>query len=1123
VEFRILGPLQVLDGERELPLGSPKERELLAVLLLHAGAVVSRERLIDELWGESPPPTAAKALNVHVSQLRKTLARNGNDPVATRPPGYALAVEPEAVDAVRFERLVAEARRRAAAGEIESAGRVLREALALWRGPALDGVELEAAARNEVRRLEELRLAAQMDRIDCELTLGFHEQLIGELEALVAEHPLRERLRGQLMLALYRSGRQADALRCYREAREMLVGELGIEPSVPLQRLERAVLNHDPSLEAPAGVARAARAPPLRGDARRAVRRSWVHDWRAVAGALLAVLLVTLVAVFVLARERAPSRLAPDMLGLLDSGSGRVVAETPARERPTAIAGGHRAVWLAAQSGSVSRIDLARLGAIDTIAVDGHPGALAVSGEDAWVVDQASGTVALVNGEARRVVQRIPVGNGPGAIAAGAGALWVTNTIDGTVTRIDPIRARAVRTITVGVEPAALAVGRGSVWVSDAATNTVIRVDARTTSVIASIAVGADPGAIAVAPGGVWVANTVDGTVSRIDPNRNAVTKTFSVGATADALAVVDGSVWAVSFSSGTLVRIDATTDEIVRRVELGSPVGSLAAAGDRIVVATLAAPAEGHGGTLTMAGDDGHPVTVDPATWWSQTGSIILSATNDGLVTYRRATGAAGLRIVPDLARSLPLVGGGGTRYTFQLRPGLRYSTGRPVRASDVRASIERLWRLGSPAVTYTGLPRLGLVGESACSTRPRTCDLSRAIVTEDRSGTVTFRLGQPNPLFLRLLALPWYHVLPKGTPARDGRPLPATGPYRIARYVPGRRLVLMRNRHFRVWSQAAQPEGFPDRIVWRLDTTQARALADVVAGRADYFVTGAPLRGLLGLETHHASQLHSEPVPWIRYVFLNTRVPPFDSLDTRRALNLAVDRAHIARLLGGPLRARPSCQVLPPGFPGYRPTCQYTLQPNASGSWTAPNLDAARAFVRRSGTLATPIVVWADSRPEIRAVGRYLVGLLRTLGYRARLETLRGVTRYYQYVADSRNRVQLGTSLWIPDVPAAPAAFFNLLSCSSFRASSRENNNLSGFCDPRVDALMRRAASLEATDPAAAWQLWATVDRRVTAQAPWIPLINVRWVTVISERLRNYVPHPVLGDFLISQARVT
>ncbi len=262
MEFRILGPLQVLEGGRELPLGSAKERSLLAVLLLHAGSVVSRARLIEELWGQAPPATAGKALNVHVSQLRKALVSNDEVAIVTRAPGYALEVEPDRVDAARFERLVMEARRRVAAGDVEAASSLLREALSLWRGPALDGLEFEAAARNEVGRLEELRLVARMERIDCELSLGLHEQLIGELEACVDEHPLRERLRGQLVLALYRSGRQADALHSYREARETLVGELGIEPSVPLQRLERAILNQDPSLEVPAGIARTVAPPP---------------------------------------------------------------------------------------------------------------------------------------------------------------------------------------------------------------------------------------------------------------------------------------------------------------------------------------------------------------------------------------------------------------------------------------------------------------------------------------------------------------------------------------------------------------------------------------------------------------------------------------------------------------------------------------------------------------------------------------------------------------------------------------------------------------------------------------------------------------------------------------------
>jgi DNA-binding SARP family transcriptional activator len=263
VEFRILGPLQVLDDGREVPLGSPKERALLAILLLHPGDVISRDRLIDELWGESPPPTAAKALRVHVSQLRKQLAQNGHTtPIATRTPGYAVHVDPEQVDAGRFERLVAEARDHAAAGDVSTAREVFRNALALWRGPVLEGIEFELSTRNELARLEDARLSAQMDRIDCDLALGSHEELIGELEALAAEHPLHERLRGQLMLALYRSGRQADALRVYREASETLVRELGLQPSPSLQRLERAILNHDPALEAPAGIGGAAATAP---------------------------------------------------------------------------------------------------------------------------------------------------------------------------------------------------------------------------------------------------------------------------------------------------------------------------------------------------------------------------------------------------------------------------------------------------------------------------------------------------------------------------------------------------------------------------------------------------------------------------------------------------------------------------------------------------------------------------------------------------------------------------------------------------------------------------------------------------------------------------------------------
>jgi DNA-binding NarL/FixJ family response regulator/DNA-binding SARP family transcriptional activator len=247
MEYRILGPLEAAEDGRPIPLGRLKERLVLAVLLLNANEFVSRERLIDDLWGESPPSSAPKAVNVYVSQLRKTLARSGADPIATADGGYRIRAD--AVDAVRAQQLVTTAHAQVAAGDVRAAAETLREALALWRGPTLAGLVLESRGRDQVVQLDELRLGALMDRIDCDLASGRHEDVLGELRVLVAEHPLRERLRGQLMLALYRAGRQAEALEVYQQARETLVEELGIEPGPALQRLQRAILTQDTALE----------------------------------------------------------------------------------------------------------------------------------------------------------------------------------------------------------------------------------------------------------------------------------------------------------------------------------------------------------------------------------------------------------------------------------------------------------------------------------------------------------------------------------------------------------------------------------------------------------------------------------------------------------------------------------------------------------------------------------------------------------------------------------------------------------------------------------------------------------------------------------------------------------
>jgi DNA-binding SARP family transcriptional activator len=240
LEFRILGPLEIDDDEgRRIPLGASRQRAILAILLTRANEVVSADRLIDDLWGERPPRTARNTLHYHVSQLRKAL---GADRIVTRPPGYLARVDAGELDLERFTELLGQ-------GGVER----LREALGLWRGPPLADLAYEPFAQAEIGRLEELRLTALEERVEADLELGRHAQLVAELEALIDRHPLRERLRGQLMLALYRSGRQAEALEAYREARRYLVAEIGIEPGPVLQELERAVLRHDCALDLPGG------------------------------------------------------------------------------------------------------------------------------------------------------------------------------------------------------------------------------------------------------------------------------------------------------------------------------------------------------------------------------------------------------------------------------------------------------------------------------------------------------------------------------------------------------------------------------------------------------------------------------------------------------------------------------------------------------------------------------------------------------------------------------------------------------------------------------------------------------------------------------------------------------
>ncbi len=325
MKFRVLGSLEIWDGPSQIEIKGAKRRAVLALLLLHANEVVGKDRLIDELWGENAPPTAAASLHNHISRLRKAL---GSERLVTRAWGYVLRVDPEEIDLQRFERLIREAEPMPA-GE-RSAN--LAEALALWRGPALADLVFEPALAKEVARLEELRLTVLETRIDADLEIGRSAQIIGELEALIAEHPLRERLRGQLILALYRDGRQAEALEVYRETRRLLADELGLEPSPALRELERAILRQDPSLASTARPAEPVEAEQARS------RWRWPRSPLVAVAALLLLAGGGVAAAMVATRNGASHKAKAAPAGPAPSSSTQTSTSTPNVEaaEPTA-------------------------------------------------------------------------------------------------------------------------------------------------------------------------------------------------------------------------------------------------------------------------------------------------------------------------------------------------------------------------------------------------------------------------------------------------------------------------------------------------------------------------------------------------------------------------------------------------------------------------------------------------------------------------------------------------------------------------------------------------------------------------------------------------------------------
>ena len=1020
----------------------------------------------------------------------------------------------------RFERLAEDGRRSLAAGAPSRAAAELRKALELWRGAPLADFRHEPFAHTEIDRLEELRAEVVEDRIEADLALGRHADVVSELEALVAEHPLRERLQGQLMIALYRCGRQADALAVYQKARRTLVEELALEPGPALRRLETAILQQDPSLDLPAKAAAAHSPGPGPGTGQpTGTRASHKRMWLAAATAL-----AVTIALLVTASTRSSAHLAagPDTVGVLDAGQADLSAVVAGVGRPNGITYGAGAVWITDSADSLLlRVNSAGQ-VIDRIPVGRGPAGVTVGDGEVWVANELDGTVSEVNPGAGRQVAAIRVGIGPGAIAFGYGSVWVADATGDTLTRIDVATGDVSAAIPLGGAPTSVAIGASAVWVTSQETGELLRVDPADNRSSQAIPIGQSPEGLAVGAGSVWVADT-DGIVSRFNPRTRQV-RTIKLGGAPDGVAYSGGAVWVAGSVNGAVSRINPATNN-AQLIHLGNEPTDLAAAGNHVWATVLPSLASHRGGTLTVIAqrppDEGPRPPTDPAVAYYPWAWQMLSMTNDGLVGYRRVAGLAGDELVPDLATTLPVPADGGRTYTFRLRTGLRYSTGAPVRPEDFRRAIERVFMINKQV--NPGIPPFyaGIVGAARCERSPGPCNLADGIVADDTADTVTFHLTAPDPEFLYKLAFSWAYAIPRGTPDHliSAAQLPATGPYMTKSLVPGHTWVLVRNPRFREWSPQAQPGGYPARIVLQLDVRPARAVADVEHGRADVLL--APPPGIVGqLAARYTSQLHTGPEAATIALALNTRMAPFDKLAARQAVSDAIDRNTVIALNGGPLAAQATCQILPPTMPGYRPYCPYTILPSQDGAWTAPNVALARRLVRESGTRGDRVtVLYGDEGAAFPspATAHYLVSVLNGLGYRASLR-MTSARAYFGVLSDSLNRIQAGFFSWYQDYPT-PSDFIDpLFTCGSFLPNNPGNINVAEFCDPQIDAQTKQALTLQPGHPAAATNRWTAIDRELVNQAPWVPLYNPRDLTVLSARTGNYQFHPY-WNLLIDQ----
>jgi DNA-binding SARP family transcriptional activator/ABC-type oligopeptide transport system substrate-binding subunit/streptogramin lyase len=987
LEFSVLGPLEVRSAAHTLELGGPKQRALLAILLLSANRVVSRERLVEELWPDYGTSAADKTLNVSIARLRTALSRSGSrdERLITRAPGYLLRVEPGELDLQEFERLVAAGR--AALDDLPRRASLLHAAEALWRGRALADLEFEPFARLDVERLEELRLTVIEERIDAELALG-RPGLVPEIEALVASHPLRERLRAQLMRALYANARQAEALAVYTDTRKLLLDELGIEPSEELRDLERMVLNQDPGLRPRRPAARDSPEAPVRD------RPGGTRGRAASVGAIaIAVALAVVLIVGHGTTTHAWATVHTPAVAILDASSGKLLADVPG-DQPGIIRFGEGSIWALQQAGVLLQINPHTLRLTRSIPLGDIGGGsdIAVGEGAVWVTEHSQ---ALLRVDPRYgSVSRVTLPQGglaqpgtPGGVATGAGSVWVAQG-SSRLLRLDPATGHVQHHFDIP-DANVVAFGDGAAWVSTTGdVGRVTKIDARTDTIAATAELGAGIPCLVVGGGSVWAAD--DGHLWKLSL-ADDVLDTMDAPNGCGGMAYGAGRLW---LAAGALVtRIDPLTEHTTS-YRTGHLLVGVGAADRLIAVSMLPSP------TDLVAGIRGRVLHVSFASHWPDlTDPAVAAAPDDNgkspleqqlqfatcarLVTFPAGGSAGGRRLAPEVATALPTVSADGRTYTFHINRRYRFSppSGAPVTAATFKYSIERALspRLGPDA------PALRLVPDILGLRAYRAGIAAHVAGIVTRHDTLAIRLEHPAPDFPERIAASYFCPVPIGTPLGDpsagagglNQPIPSAGPYYLTGEIGGAIDVLRRNPTY----HGPRPQHL-DAVIYSAAHRLEDAAAGVISGRADYveergspLAPDSPIARRFGRGDPARRRYVLTPLLATDELVFNTRNRLLASAAVRRAINLALDRPSLAAAFGDLTTDR----YLPPQMPGSTGRHLYPIDGPAPRA-------ARRLLAGRTGSVRLAVC----NEPQCMRLGRTVRANLRRIGIRV------GVTRY-------------------------------------------------------------------------------------------------------------------------------